>query len=208
MRLDVPAGYVDPSVRIVHSLRMSSYSGRPHDPVTADELRHMPDDGWRYELLRGRLLREPPAGAEHSWLGVTLAARLRDFVHAGELGFVFGADCGFRITTDPDTVRAPDVAFVIGDRLPGGPPRGYVPFAPDLAVEIVSPTDRMSDVTRKVADYIDAGTRLVWIIDPVTRTAAVHRSRSDVKMLRDSDTLDGGDVLPGFRLPLAELLDG
>ena len=187
---------------------MSSYSSRPRDPVTADDLRRMPDDGWRYELLRGRLLREPPAGAEHSWLGVTLAARLRDFVHVRELGFVFGADCGFRITTDPDTVRAPDVAFVMADRLPTGPPRGYVPFAPDLAVEIVSPTDRMSDVTRKVVDYLDAGTRLVWIIDAVNRTAAVHPGRSDVIMLRDSDTLDGGDVLPGFRLPLAELLGG
>ena len=83
-----------------------------------------------------------------------------------------------------------------------------MPFAPDLAVEIVSPTDRMSDVTRKVLDYVDAGARLVWIIDPVNRTVAVHRSRSDVIMLRDSDTLDGGDVLPGFRLALAELLDG
>lgn len=80
-----------------------------------------------------------------------------------------------------------------------------MPFAPDLAMAIVSPTDRLSDVTSKVVDYIDAGARLVWIIDPVTRTASVHRSRSDVIMLRDSDTLDGGDVLPGFRLALAEL---
>jgi Uma2 family endonuclease len=188
---------------------MSPYSdSRGHTSVTADELLRMPDDGWRYELLRGRLLREPPAGAEHSWLGVALGRRLGEFAHAARAGFVFGADCGFRIALDPDTVRAPDVSFVAADRLPSGPPRGYVPFAPDLAVEIVSPSDRVSDVTRKVIDYLDAGTRLVWVIDPVTRTAAVHRSRSDVLMLRERDVLEGGDVLPGFRLPLAELFDG
>ena len=181
-------------------------SSTPHTPVTADELLRIPDDGWRYELLRGRLLRDPPAGAEHSWLGVTLGASLRDFVHAANLGFVFGADCGFKIATDPDTVRAPDVAFVAAARLPAGPPPGYVPFAPDLAVEIVSPSDRMSDITRKVIDYLDAGTRLVWVIDPSTRTAAVHRGRGDVLMLREDDMLVGGDVLPGFRLPLVDLL--
>lgn len=187
---------------------MSLYSDNRPDTLTADELLRMPDDGWRYELLRGRLLREPPAGAEHSRLGVTLGARLREFVRARKLGFVFGADCGFRIAADPDTVRAPDAAFVAAERLPTGPPRGYVPFAPDLAVEIVSPSDRMSDVTRKVIDCLDAGTRAVWVIDPATRTAAVHRSRSDVLMLREHDTIDGADVLPGFRLPLAELFDG
>lgn len=186
---------------------MSIYSdSSSHSPITADELLRLPDDGWRYELLHGRLLREPLAGAEHSWLGVMLGARLRDFVGDGNLGYVFGADCGFRIATDPDTVRAPDVAFVTGERLPAGPPRGYVPFAPDLAVEIVSPTDRMSDVTRKIVDYLDAGTRLVWVIDPATRTAAVHRTGNDVVMIRDGDVLDGGDVLPGFRLPLTDLL--
>ena len=188
---------------------MSRYSdSRTRTPVTADELLHLPDDGWRYELHRGRLLREPPTGAEHSWLGVTLGRRLGDFVADTRAGFVFGADCGFRIAVDPDTVRAPDISFVVSDRLPSGPPRGYVPFAPDLAVEIVSPSDRLSDVTRKVIDYLDAGSRLVWVIDPGTRTAAVHRSRSDVLMLREHDVLDGGDVLPGFRLPLAELFGG
>ena len=105
-------------------------------------------------------------------------------------------------------MRAPDVSFVVSNRLPAGPPQGYVPFAPDLAVEIVSPSDRASDVTRRLIDYLDAGSRLVWVIDPGTRTAAVHRSPSDVFMLREHDVLDGGDVLPGFRLPLAELFNG
>lgn len=187
---------------------MSLYSGDRPSLHTADELLGMPDDGWRYELLRGRLLREPPAGGEHSWVGVTLGARLREFVGTRHPGFVFGADCGFRIATDPDTVRAPDASFVSAERLPAGPPRGYVPFAPDLAVEIVSPSDRMSHVTGKVIDYLDAGTRLVWVIDPATRTAAVYRSRTEVFLLRENDALDGDEVLPGFRAPVAELLDG
>jgi Uma2 family endonuclease len=188
---------------------MSGYQTRPaRDPLTAEQLIRLPDDGLRCELVRGRLIREPPAGGEHGWLGINIAVFLRDFVRDDELGFVFGADTGFILFRQPDTVRAPDAAFVAAERLPHGPPRGYVPLAPDLAVEIVSPSDRMSDVTRKVMDYLDAGTRLVWVIDPATRTAAVHRSRSDVLMLRDDDTLEGGEVLPGFRLALADLLNG
>jgi Uma2 family endonuclease len=184
---------------------MSSYHAR-QPVVTAAEFALLPDEDGRQELVRGRVVREPPAGGYHSWFGVNLAAALRDFAGARQLGYVFGADCGFRLAFDPDTVRSPDLAFVRAARLPEGPPAGFVPFAPDLAVEIVSPTDARGALARKAAEYLRAGTLLVWIIDPAARTVTVPRAAESPGVLRTGDTLTAEELLPGFRLPVADLL--
>ena len=115
-----------------------------HTLVTADELFMMPDDGFRYELVKGELRRMPPAGSEHGAIGINIALVVAQFVKAHDLGVVFGADTGFKIASNPDTVRAPDLAFVRRERIPaGGVPREFWPGAPDLAVEVISPAIRI-----------------------------------------------------------------
>jgi Uma2 family endonuclease len=159
----------------------------------------------RCELVRGELVMLVPAGPEHGWIAANVTAALVPFVKQGRLGRVFGAETGFQIGSDPDTVRAPDVAFVAAERLGPTLTQGFFKGAPDLAVEVVSPNDRASAVLAKVQDWLDAGCRLVWVVDPQTRTLTVYRSRQDVTVLRISDTLTAANVLPGFSLPVAEI---
>jgi Uma2 family endonuclease len=174
--------------------------------ATADELFMRPDDGFRYELVRGEIRRMPPAGSEHGAVIMNMGTPLDQFVKAHGLGVVFGAETGFKIASDPDTVRAPDLAFVRRERIPGeGIPRGFWPGAPDLAVEVVSPGDTYTEVEEKVHDWLNAGTRMVLVLNPRTRTVAVYTSHADVVRLTESDTLDGGEVLPGFSCGVAKL---
>ena len=119
---------------------------------------------------------------------------------------VFSQDTGFKIASRPDTVRAPDMAFIARERLHDIPDRGYAELAPDLLAEIVSPDDRPGELLAKVADWLQAGTRLVWVIGPARRSARVYRSDGSESMLSESDALDGEDVLPGFTCRLADLL--
>ena len=177
------------------------------DVATADQLLAMSDDGWRYELVRGELRRMAPAGFEHGAIGMRLVTRLGTHVEANGLGVVLGPDTGFSIASDPDTVRAPDVSFVRRDRIPEeGLPKGYWPGAPDLAVEVISPGDTYSEVESKVEEWLDAGTRLVVVLNPPSRTATAYRSRAEVIRLLEADHLDLGDVVPGFTCPVADLM--
>ena len=170
-----------------------------HTLVTADELFVMRDDGFRYELVRGELRRMPPAGSEHGAVAVNIAVVVAPFVKAHGLGIVFAAETGFKIASDPDTVRAPDLAFVRRERIPEeGIPRGFWPGTPDLAVEVVSPGDTYTAVEEKVHDWLNAGARMVLVLNPRTRTVTIYTSHTDVVRLIESDTLDGGEVLPGF----------
>ena len=174
--------------------------------ATADELLRMPDDGCRYELVRGELRRMSPAGSRHGKVAMTLGAALHQHVQEHGLGEVYAAETGFIIATGPDTVRAPDVAFVGRERLlDPEPPTGFWPGAPDLAAEVVSPSDAFTDVQRKVCAWLDAGTRTVLVVDPDERTVTVFRSRRDVDVLTEGDAIDGGDVVPGWSLPVATL---
>ena len=174
--------------------------------TTADELFMMPDNGFRYELVRGEVRRMPPAGSEHGAVIMNMGTPLDQFVKAHGLGVVFGAETGFKIASDPDTVRAPDLAFVRRERIPEeGIPRGFWPGAPDLAVEVVSPGDTYTEVEEMVHDWLNAGTRMVLVLSPRTRTVAVYTSHTDVVRLTESDTLDGCEVLPGFTCRVAEL---
>ena len=174
--------------------------------ATADELFRLPDDGFRYELVKGEVRRMPPAGSEHGAVAVNAAIVIGQFVRAHSLGVVFGAETGFKIASDPDTVRAPDLAFVRRERIPaGGIPKEFWPGAPDLAVEVISPSDTYTEVEEKVNDWLDAGTRLVLVLNPRTRTVAVYTSRTNVTRLTEADLLTGGEVLPGFTCRVAEL---
>ena len=177
-------------------------------PVTAEELLEKPEDGFRYELVRGELRRMAPAGNVHGYIAANLLGPLQGYVRANKLGRVYAAETGFRLSSDPDTVRAPDVAFVSSGRLGEvGEVSGYWPGAPDLAVEVVSPSDTHTEVTEKSLAWLDAGCRVVLAVDPSQRTVTVYRSREDIRILTDQDTIDGGDVVPGFGLPVAELFD-
>jgi Uma2 family endonuclease len=175
--------------------------------VTADDLYTMPDHGGRNELVKGEIVPMSPASTKHGQLAFRLAFKVGLFVAENKLGEVYAAETGFTISQNPDTVRAPDVAFVTGSRLPeeGIPASGFWAIAPDLVAEVVSPNDRMSDVQDKMTDYLNAGVRLVWLVDPKTRTVTAYQSFKDVQILIEWDVLEGGDVLPGFQLALADL---
>ena len=158
------------------------------------------------ELVRGVLVVREPPSSWHGRLAARLLFRLGQHVYPAGAGELFGQDTGFLIQRDPDTVRAPDVAFVSAARVPEIGRRGYSPIAPDLVVEILSPGDRPGAVLAKVADWLEAGTRLVWVIDPDRGIARVHRADGTIDIVRSDGVLDGEDVLPGFSCALAEVL--
>ena len=176
--------------------------------MTADELLHMPDDGSvRHELIEGELIELPPPGFLHGVVVSNVSAVLRDFARARALGVVT-TEAGFLISTDPDTVHAPDVSFVSADRLPTGyRPSGYLPFAPDLAVEVVSPTDRPRAVREKAQAWLAAGSRLVWLVYPSTMAVTVHRPGGEPFELVSGQTLDAAPVLEGLRIPVSSLFE-
>ncbi len=174
--------------------------------MTADELLRLNLPNKRTELVKGVLVVREPAGFRHGEVTVRLTKALVNFVDAGNLGSVVAAETGFKLATNPDTVRAPDLAFVHRDRLPEPPPAGYAPFAPDLAVEVLSPDDRPGEVLANVADWLSAGCRLVWVVDPVRRLARVYRADGSESLVTQRDVLDGEDVLPGFSCQLSAIL--
>ena len=134
-----------------------------------------------------------------------LAGRIREHVRKRRLGITL-VEPGFLLSEDPPTVRGPDIAFIARDNLPrGGFPRGFWKVPPDLAVEVVSPSNTRAEIREKVLEYMSAGARLVWVVEPRTRSVTAYRSRTEVHRLAGTDTLDGHDVLPGIRLPMADL---
>lgn len=180
----------------------------PTKSVTAQELLERTADGFRYELVEGRLRKMAPAGNVHGYVAMKLGSRLEWFARESRLGRVYAAETGFRLSSDPDTVRAPDVAFVSRARIEAaGEVTGYWPGAPDLAVEVLSPSDTHAEVTEKSLAWLEAGCRLVLAVDPSQRTVTVYRSREDIRILTRGDSVDGADVVPGFALPVSDLFD-
>lgn len=174
--------------------------------MTAEDLLRLPDDGFRYELVRGELRKMPPAGYQHGKIAVRLTTPLDQHASAHRLGVVCAAETGFRLGSSPDTVRAPDVAFIRRERVEAvGDVKGYWPGAPDLVAEVVSPGDRYTEVQDKVLDWLSAGTRMVLVVEPATRVITVYRSLTDITVLGEADVLNGGDVVPGWRLPVREV---
>lgn len=175
-------------------------------PLTIEEFQRLPDDSPdRLELVRGRVVREPPPGALHGDVAHRLDRILGVFVAERDLGRV-AVNAGFVLAEDPPSVRQPDIAFVARDSVPpAGVPTGYWPTAPTLAIEVVSLSNTITGMREKALDYLDAGTAEVWIVDPSGAMVTVHRSRRDVRLLTAYDSLDGGEILPGFTLRLAAL---
>jgi Uma2 family endonuclease len=174
--------------------------------MTADELFVMPHKGFRYELVKGELRKMSPAGSEHGAIIVNITLFLAQHVKANNLGVCFGAETGFKLATDPDTVRAPDVAFVRRERVPqSGIPKKFWPGAPDLAIEVLSPGDTYEEVDDKVEEWLAARTSAVWVVNPKRRSVSVYRSITEVTRLSESDELEGHEVVPGFRCRVAEI---
>ncbi len=173
--------------------------------MTAEELFDMPDDGFhRYELVRGELIKMPPPGAYHGKSATRVGMRLGNYVNENDLGEVYIAEVGFLIGSNPDHVRAPDVAFVRREREDEvGDTHRYFPGPPDLAIEVISPNDIYREVEEKVQDWLDAGTRMVIVINPRRREVKVHTPLADTVTLTPGDTLDGGDVVPGWTMPVS-----
>jgi Uma2 family endonuclease len=173
--------------------------------TTIDDLWQIEEPG-RYDLIRGELYEMPPAGAEHGEIGMSIGAQLWQHVTRHQLGKVFNGDTGFIISQDEQTWLSPDVAFVRAERLPQERWTGFVPVPPDLAVEIVSPSDRPSLVASKVLQYLGAGVALVWVVEPEDRTITVFAQDGSRNVYRQDDEIDGGDVVPGFSVRVDALL--
>lgn len=174
--------------------------------LTAEALERISIPGKVTELIRGRLVVHEPPGTFHGAISARLTYLLMDFVHHQGLGMVFSQDTGFKIGTDPDTVRAPDVAFVARERVGVIRKRGYAELAPDLSAEVLSPDDRPGEVLAKIADWLGAGTKLVWLVDPERSEVRVYRQDGSLAVLHAGDALDGEDVLPGFSCALRDVL--
>jgi Uma2 family endonuclease len=177
--------------------------------VTADDLMRIPEDNWTYELEQGQLIQMPKPGVVHGYVGTRLYSPLAEFVEERTLGVVFPQDTGFLLTSNPDTVRGPDLSFVSESRFrAAGLANGFWPGAPDLAVEVRSPNDRWPGLVRKANEYLRYGSRLVWVLDPDRKVVVVFRPSGNPATLTAADALDGGDVVPGFQLAVSRLFDG
>jgi Uma2 family endonuclease len=174
--------------------------------TTADELLRMPEDGYRYELIEGELRKMMPGGGEHGYISNRSGWRLTEYVERHKLGAVFGAETGFLVRRNPDTVLAPDLSFVRQARIDAiGIPAKFVPEAPALVVEVVSPNDTIDEVDEKIHRWFAAGVELAWVVHPGGRTVTVYRSLDNILVLTANDTLDGGDVVPGFSVRVGDL---
>ena len=174
--------------------------------MTAEQLLalNLPDK--RTELVRGRLIVREPAGFRHGMVAMRAGALIDAFVRQHALGVVLAAETGFKLFSNPDTVRAPDVGFVRAARMPHPVPKNYPPMAPDLAVEVLSPDDRPGEVLEKIGDWLNAGCEVVWVIDPERRVARVYRADGSESLLEADDELRGETVLPDFSCVLRDLL--
>jgi Uma2 family endonuclease len=179
----------------------------PGRPWTADDLLALADAEEHYELVGGDLIMMSPASPTQGRYAARLVGALALYLEEHELGEVYTAEPGFELQTEPEQiVRAPDVAFLHQDKIP--PPEqqaGFWPVAPDLVIEIISPSETSQMVQEKVQDYLAAGTRLIWLVYPNTKTVLEYRSLTQIRHLMLDDKLEGGEVLPGFSYPLSQL---
>ncbi len=169
--------------------------------VTAEELLAMPHDE-PCELIAGEIVMMTPTGGEHGEFSGNISVLVGSYAIKNGLGRVFTSEAGFLIARDPDTVRVPDVAFIRSERYQRT--RRFIPGAPDLAVEVVSPSDPSEEVEAKAQAWLDAGSLLVWVVWPETRSVTVHRPGQPVRILHEKDTITGENVLPGFECRVGE----
>ena len=172
--------------------------------ITADELLLMPRDGRRYELLRGVLVEKMPTGDPHGDTVIRIALALGNYAEANDYGECRAGEPGYRLERDPDTVRAPDVAWIASGRIPAGT-QGYPALSPDLAVEVKSPGNSYAELAAKAGMWLSYGSREVWVADPERVTITVYRPYQEPVTLGEDETLEGGDLLPGFAAPVWKL---
>jgi len=176
--------------------------------TTIKDLERLGEDESRFELIRGELIEMPPAGFDHGDIALEIGTELKLYARRTGMGRAAGAETGYVLSEDPPVMLAPDASFVLSDRLPPRTERGrFLRLAPDLVVEVVSPNDSASYVQRKVIEYLNFGVKLVWIVDPNGQNITVYDNAEGVRFLKIEDELDGGDVLPGFSVPVAEIFE-
>lgn len=172
--------------------------------MTAEDLLNMPDDGYRHELIKGELLTMPVPKLLHGFVTVNLSTLLHVYIKTNNLGVVFG-ESGFHLESDPDTVLGPDIAFVARDRI-GTVPDSFYSGAPDLAVEVLSPSDRKSKIERKTALWLELGAKAVWNVNPRKRTVEVVHADGHRWLLHEDDELVD-DTVPGFRVAVSKIFE-
>ena len=174
--------------------------------MTSDELLALPRCEFRYELVNGELKKTSPAGQKHGRITIRLSAPLAKYVRDSQLGEVYAAGTGFKLKSNPDTVRAADISFVQRKKLEiSGETESFWSGAPDLAVEVNSPSDIVFEVEKKVMEWLEFGSRMVWVVGSKLHTVTLYRSLTDILVLTEKDTLDGGDVVPGFQIRISEI---
>ena len=176
--------------------------------LSAEDFAALPHDSLRLELVRGEIFARPPGFGDHGIAVMQMSYLIAQYVYAGELGCVYAAGTGFVLSRNPDTVRAPDCAFIQASRVtPAATAAFWNPVIPDLVVEVVSSGDRPKAVADKVSMWLDAGVRLVWVAYLARHAVVVHRPYQPELTLTEHDTLDGLNVLPGFTLRIADIFD-
>jgi Uma2 family endonuclease len=172
--------------------------------ITGAELFAMGDIG-PCELIDGRIVSMPLTGQKHGMIELNIASELRAFVRRYKLGWVMTGEVGIYTRYNPDRVRGADVLFISTERAPGGPQQGFMTIAPELVVEVLSPTDRWRELQEKIAEYFAVGVEWVWVVVPTSRTVLVYRSSTDAEQLGEGETLQGEGILAGFTLSVAEI---
>lgn len=189
--------------------RRITASGFPERLLTAEEFWELPEvEGKQYELVEGVVIEMAGPGYEHSLIVEAIGDLLKGFTRGKRLGYVTRDNTMFILQRSPDTVRGPDVSFVLRERVEAvGIPKRHFPAAPDLAVEVASPHDRARELHSKAGNYLAAGVRLVWLVWPDTQTVTVYSPDDEPREYGADDTLDGSDVLPGFIVTVRDLFD-
>ena len=172
---------------------------------TAEMLEHLPEDDKRYELDEGELIRMSPGNPTHGRIAARLVIRIGQFVERNNLGEIYAADTGFTLGREPDTVRAPDVTFVRRERLAEVTKTGFPEMAPDLAIEVASPSETATSLDRKIKQYLRAGTTAVWVVAPRRRDVTIHHRSAEPQTLGENDIVEQPDLLPGFHLAVKEI---
>jgi Uma2 family endonuclease len=176
--------------------------------TTAEQLLKRSNDGHRYELVAGELKMMSPSGWRHGEIVGNLHGLLWQQVRAKRIGVVFGAETGFLIGRNPDTVRAPDIAFIAKQHVPAKKPEeAYWPGAPDLAVEVLSPSDKTGDVDEKIAAWLAAGAAAVWVVDPKLKTVTVYQSTTNIQVKTSGEMLQDDSVVPGFSCAVDDIFE-
>jgi len=173
--------------------------------TTADELLNAPSDLGRCELVRGELLMMTPAKGRHGAIAMKIGRLLLNFLEGRDLGEVFDSSTGFVVSRNPDTVRAPDVSFLASERLKQQDLDAFLEGAPDIAVEVLSPSNTQAEMDERMSDFFEANCRVVWIVDPLRRSIIVHRPDASPVILAENDTLTEEELLPGFSLVVRDV---